>query len=68
MKINLFTFQIHSNLHNMSRFKFLGILFFAAALVASVRGLEFDDDFGSDFDSNWIWVGSDFSSIGKCKQ
>ena len=52
----------------MGRFKFLGILFFAAALVASVRGLEFDDDFGSDFDSNWIWVGSDFSSIGKCKQ
>ena len=52
----------------MGRFKFRGILLFAAVLVASVRGLDFDDDFGSDFDSDWIWVGSDFSSIGKCKQ
>ena len=52
----------------MSRLKFRGILFFAAVLVASGRGLDFEDDFGSDFDSDWIWVGSDFSSIGKSKQ
>ena len=52
----------------MGRFKFLCILPFAAVLVASVRGLDFDDDFGSDFDSDWIWVGSDFSSIGNFKQ
>ena len=52
----------------MGNFKFRGILLFAAVVVASVRGLDFEDDFGSDFDSDWIWVGSDFSSIGKCRQ
>ena len=52
----------------MGNFKFRRILPFAAALVASSRGLDFEDDFGSDFDSDWIWVGSDFSSIGKFKQ
>ena len=52
----------------MGRFKFRGVLLFSAVLVACVKGLDFDDDFGSDFDSDWSWVGSDFSSIGKFKQ
>lgn len=44
-------------------------LFYGAILVCSVlvvtSAQNFDDEFGSDFDLDWFWMGSDLRSIGK---
>ena len=45
---------------------FIGIVLLSSVLVVTLSQYH-EDDFDSDFDSDWFWIGSNLRSVGKLK-